>query len=196
MHIKTCRQRKCRLTTHPKCSYRGPLKMCSFLEPPMPASPLGLCIVNTEVTCKQNMPIHDTTDEVDQFSYTVTKMSWYVILLTSVWALSYYHWQILSISFNLTQFLTLLPLECSALLPKHVICSIILLHWMGCYASISQNRQQRYLAPHLLEKFKLQQMHQTCFIDVSHWTLNLAILATPWHCMTFCPKVVPNTSIM
>ena len=61
-------------------------------------------------------------------------------------ALVYYHgttfWQILSISFVLTQFLTFLPPECSGLFPKHLIYSlIILLHrnlWMGCYASIEQ----------------------------------------------------------
>ena len=58
----------------------------------------------------------------------------------------YYHgttfWQILSISFVLTQFLTFLPLEYSGLFPKHLIHSlIILLHrnlWMGCYVSIEQ----------------------------------------------------------
>jgi hypothetical protein len=54
----------------------------------------------------------------------------------------YTSWQILSISFVLTQFSTFLPPECLGLFPKHLIHSlIILLHWnlwIGCYASIEQ----------------------------------------------------------
>jgi hypothetical protein len=60
--------------------------------------------------------------------------------------LSYYRgttfWQILSISFVLTQFLTFLSPEYSGLFPKHLIHSlIILLHqnlWMDCYVSVKQ----------------------------------------------------------
>jgi hypothetical protein len=58
----------------------------------------------------------------------------------------YYHgttfWQIMSISFVLTQFSTFLPPECLGLFPKYLIHSfIILLHWnlwMDCYVSVKQ----------------------------------------------------------
>ena len=69
-----------------------------------------------------------------------------IAFIYQVYQLCYYHgttfWQILSISFFLTQFLTFLPPEYSGLFLKHLIHSlIILLHqnlWMGCYVSIKQ----------------------------------------------------------
>ena len=49
-------------------------------------------------------------------------------------------WQIVSISFVLTQFLTFLPLECLGLFPKHLINSLIFFIywnlWMSCCANI------------------------------------------------------------
>jgi hypothetical protein len=100
----------------------------------------------------------------------------------------YYHWttfwQILSISYILTQFLTFLSPECSGLFPKHIIHScIILLHWnlwMGCYASIEQvlglpfDKMSHSVTAWQAAKFKVRWLKSTKRVWCVCWSLNFS----------------------